>query len=175
MEKTSSNRTAAAASTAASPFFKLTNSPIKFKLYLFTKLPAAFFAGLRITAADTNQCIITIPYRWSTRNPFRSIYFACLGMAAEMSTGILAMANVYKSNPAVSMLVIKMEADFTKKATGNTRFSCNDGPLIREAVERAKTTGEAQTVKVHSVGTNEASDIVAEFFITWSFKVKSKG
>lgn len=155
-----------------SSFFDLTSSPIKFKLYLLTKLPAAFFAGLKITKADADQCIIAIPYRWSTRNPFRSIYFACLGMAAEMSTGILAMANVYKSNPPVSMLVINMEANFTKKATGNTRFTCSDGPDIRDAVERAKATGEAQTIKVHSVGTNEANDIVAEFFITWSFKVK---
>ena len=158
-----------------SSFFSLTSSPIKFRAYLLTKLPAAFFAGLKIKSADINQCIITVPYRWSTRNPFRSTYFACLGMAAEMSTGILAMANVYKSTPPVSMLVINMEANFTKKATGDTRFTCNDGPAIRDAVDRAKATGEAQTLKVHSVGTNEAGDIVAEFFITWSFKVKSKG
>ena len=161
--------------SAANPFFSLTRSPIKFKLYLFTKLPAAFFAGLKITRADNDQCVITIPYRWSTRNPFRSIYFACLGMAAEMSTGILAMANVYNSTPPVSMLVVTMEANFTKKATGNTRFTCNDGPAIREVVERAKATGEGQTIKVRSVGTNEANDIVAEFFITWSFKVKTRG
>jgi hypothetical protein len=155
------------------PFFRLTQSPLKFRLYLLSKLPAAFFAGLRITEADTDHCVVTVPYRWSTRNPFRSIYFACLGMAAEMSTGILAMAGVYKSNPRVSMLVTGMEAQFTKKATGRIRFTCNDGPAIREAVNQSKTTGEGQTIKTHSIGTNEAKEIVAEFFITWSFKVKS--
>ena len=153
-------------------FFSLTRSKIKFRLYLLSKLPAAFFAGLTITRADMDGCTITIPYRWSTRNPFRSIYFACLGMAAEMSTGILAMANVYKHNPKISMLVINMEANFTKKATGHTRFTCEDGPKIREAVERAKATGEAQTVKTRSVGTSKEGDTVAEFFITWSFKAK---
>ena len=153
-------------------FFRLTASPIKFRLYLLSKLPAAFFAGLRIAKADADVCIVTIPYRWSTRNPFRSIYFACLGMAAEMSTGILAMAQVYKSNPQVSMLVTGMEAQFTKKATGRIRFTCDGGPAIREAIERAKT-GEAQTIKARSVGTNAQGDTVAEFFITWSFKVRT--
>lgn len=153
-------------------FSRLTGSHIKFRLYLLSKLPAAFFAGLRIAKADADHCIITIPYRWSTRNPFRSIYFACLGMAAEMSTGILAMAQVYKSNPAVSMLVTGMEAQFTKKATGRTSFRCSDGQAIREAVDKSKITGEAQTIKARSVGTNAQGETVAEFFITWSFKVR---
>lgn len=152
-------------------FFRLTRSKLKFRLYLLSNLPAAYFAGLKVTAADMNSCTITVPYRWSTRNPFRSIYFACLAMAAEMSCGILAMANIYKSTPRVSMLVINMEASFTKKATGRTRFTCEDGKNIRDAVERARSTGEAQTVKTRSVGTLDSGDQVAEFFITWSFKV----
>jgi hypothetical protein len=155
-------------------FYKLTSSPLKFRLYLLTKLPAAFFAGLRITKADADQCAVTVPYRWSTRNPFRSIYFACLGMAAEMSTGILAMAHVYKSNPPISMLVIGMEANFTKKATGITTFTCNDGAAIREAIQNSKATGEAQTVKVKATGTSKNGELVAEFSLTWSFKVKSR-
>ena len=158
--------------SAANPFFSLTRSPIKFKLYLFTKLPAAFFAGLKITRADNDQCVITIPYRWSTRNPFRSIYFACLGMAAEMSTGVLAMAHLYQRRPAVSMLVTAMEARFLKKATGLIRFTCTDGPAIRSTIEQAIATGEGQTVQVKSTGTNANGDPIAEFSITWSFKAK---
>jgi hypothetical protein len=48
--------------------------------------------------------------------------FACLAMAAEMSTGVLAMAHVYKRKPAISMLVVKMEAEYFKKATGKNRI-----------------------------------------------------
>jgi hypothetical protein len=73
------------------------------------------------------------------------------------------------------MLVVNMEAIFSKKAAGRTHFTCNDGQNIREAVERAKATGEAQTVKALAIGTTKEGDTVAEFFITWSFKVKSKG
>jgi hypothetical protein len=155
-------------------FLDLIRSPFKTRLFLLTNLPSAFFAGLRIPEADENHCAVTVPYRWFTKNPFRSTYFACLSMAAEMSTGVLAMANLYKRDPPVSMLVVHAEAAYFKKATGNTRFLCSDGPAIKAAVEKAITTGEATTIKVRSSGTNEAGDPVAEFFITWSFKVKSR-
>jgi uncharacterized protein DUF4442 len=145
-------------------------SPLRFRLYLLTRLPSAFFSGLRLEAADGDHCVVTIPYRWFSRNPFRSIYFACLAMAAEASTGVLAMTHIYKSNPPVSMLVIGMEARFTKKATGKIRFVCNDGPAIRETIDRAKTTGEAHTARAVSTGTNANGEAIAEFFITWSFK-----
>jgi hypothetical protein len=94
-------------------------------------------------------------------------------MAAEMSTGALAMAAMYKHRPALSMLVVKLEANYFKKATGKTRFLCTDGPEIRAAIARAISTGEGQTVRARSAGTNEAGEPVAEFFITWSFRVKS--
>ncbi len=154
------------------PFFNIVRNPLKFRLYLLTRLPSAFFSGLRITEADADHSIVTVPCKWFTRNPFRSTYFACLSMAAEMSTGILAMAPIYKHDPAVSMLVVGMETAFTKKATGLTSFICNDGAAIRAAIDKARSTGEAQTIKVRSVGTSSNGDIVAEFSLTWSFKVK---
>ncbi|HEY6899480.1 MAG TPA: DUF4442 domain-containing protein, partial [Puia sp.] len=118
-------------------FFQLTRSPLRFRLYLLTRIPSAFFSGLRIVQADPNTCIIKIPFKYFTRNPFRSTYFACLAMAAEMSTGILAMSAIYKRKPPVSMLVTGMEAAFHKKATGPTFFRCEAGSKIREAIERA--------------------------------------
>jgi hypothetical protein len=157
-----------------SPFFRLIHHPLKSRLFLLSNLPSAFFSGLRITEADADHCAVTIPYKWFTRNPFRSTYFACLSMAAEMSTGVLSMAQIYKTIPPVSMLVTRTEAEYHKKATGRTRFLCTDGAAIREAISLARSTGEAQTIKAHSLGTSPQGETVAEFFITWSFKVKTR-
>jgi hypothetical protein len=157
-----------------SPFTRTATNPFLFRLYLLTRLPSAFFAGLKISHLDTDTCTVTVPYKWFTRNPFRSTYFACLAMAAEMSTGALVMNLVYRRNPPVSMLVIHLEANYAKKATGRTRFTCTDGPAIQSAIQGALTTGEGQTVRARSAGTNASGDLVAEFYITWSFKVKSK-
>ena len=153
-------------------FFRLVNSPIKFRLFLFSKLPAAFFSGLKIVHCNEEECTVSIPYKWFTQNPFRSTYFACLGMAAEMSTGALAMAHVYQRKPVVSMLITAVESKFLKKAVDKTFFVCNEGGAIKHAVEQACATGNGQTITVVSKGFNQQNELVAEFLFTWSFKVK---
>ncbi len=141
-------------------------------MFLLSRLPNAFFAGVRIKHIDENSCHVTIPYKWFTKNPFRSTYFACLSMAAEMSTGALCMAYLYRIKPPVSMLVVKVESEYFKKATGRTNFVCEDGMLIKETIEQAIQTGEAKTIRAKSVGKNKDGGVVAEFFVTWSFKAK---
>jgi acyl-coenzyme A thioesterase PaaI-like protein len=153
-------------------FITLMRNPWKFRFYLFWKLPMAFLSGLQIHSIDEEQAAVSVPYRWLTQNPFRSTYFACLAMAAEMSTGLLALAQVYKSRPAVSMLVVQMEARYLKKATGITTFSCTEGKKIQAAIEETLATGQSATVLATSRGHNTAGDTIAEFSFTWSFKRK---
>jgi hypothetical protein len=160
-------------SNHAADFIKLVKHPLKFRLFLFSKLPAAYFSGVRVKAINENSSTVTVPFKWLTQNPFRSTYFASLSMAAEMSTGVLALANIYKRNPAVSMLVVKVESEYFKKATGKIFFTCNDGQLFIKAVEESIATGEGRTVKAKSIGINDKGETVAEFFITWSFKAKN--
>jgi hypothetical protein len=156
-------------------FIRLTRHPVKFRLFLLLKLPSAFFAGVRVREIDRSKCIATIPYKWFSQNPFRSTYFACLSMAAEMSTGALSMAHIYKRNPPVSMLVVKVESEYHKKATGITVFTCKAGDEIRRIIEESITSGESKSIRVQSTGTNTLGETVAEFWITWSFKGKGGG
>ncbi len=141
---------------------------------MLSRLPAAFFAGLKVEALDEQQAIISIKQKWFNKNPFRSIYFAILSMAAEVSTGILCMAAIYKCKPAVSMLVVKSESYFYKKATGKILFTCEDGDAINSTVQEAMAGGEGKTISCKSVGKNEKGETVAEFYFTWSFKSKTK-
>src|SRR5215217_3462646 len=118
-----------------SGFFKLISHPVKFRMFLLSRLPAAYFAGVRARSVSPEKCTVSVPYKWFTRNPFRSTYFACLSMAAEMSTGALCLAHLYKRDPAVSTLVVKVQGEYFKKATGNTVFVCEDGQAIKKAIE----------------------------------------
>lgn len=153
-------------------FRKQISNPLKFRLFLLQRLPSAFFCGLKIRSFNQHQSVIGVRYSWFSQNPFRSMYFAVQAMAAEMSTGILGFAQIYQRKPGVSMLVLKVEGSFLKKATGFILFSCTDGDAITAAVEQSIATGEAQTVVCRSVGTDEQQEIVAEFFVTWTFKAK---
>lgn len=153
-------------------FLQLINQPAKARLFLLRKLPAAYFSGVRINEATVEKCITSVPYKWFTQNPFRSTYFACLSMAAELSTGALAMAAVYRRKPAVSLLITGIEGRFFKKAIGKTIFTCSDGVLLQQAVEKAIETGAPQSIKVRSNGVDESGNAIAEFWFTWSFKAK---
>jgi hypothetical protein len=72
------------------------------------------------------------------------------------------------------MLLVKLEASFTKKALGRILFTCEQGAQIDAALHRALETREGQAVALRSVGTNEQGEQVAEFFFTWSFKVRGQ-
>lgn len=158
--------------SSTNKFLLLINNRFKFNLFLFSKLPSAYFCGVRVQSADENKCVVTVPFKWFSQNPFKSTYFACLSMAAEMSTGVLGLAHIHKRNPAVSMLVVNINGNFIKKAVGKTTFICNDGLIIKQIIESAIFHGEGKTVIAKSIGTNAQGEIVAEFLITWSFKAK---
>lgn len=149
----------------------ITNS-IKFKFFLLTKLPAAFFAGLSIKEFNANHCIVRVKHSWWTQNPFKSMYFAVEAMAAEMASGMLVFGQVYKRHPSISMLVVKMEVDFVKKATGVILFSCEEGQKVQDQINQSIQDGEAKTFICNSTGKNEMGETVAVFNITWSVKAK---
>ena len=166
------NTTSNAAVTHSAAFFSLIRNSFRFRLFLLQNLPAAYFSGLQLNVASEEHCAVSIPFKWFTKNPFRSTYFACLGMAAEMSTGVLVMANVYRRSPKISTLVVAVDGKFYKKATGVTSFVCEDGLIIQQAIQKAIDLSESQTIKAKSSGFNADNELMAEFWITWSFKVK---
>jgi hypothetical protein len=156
-----------------SEFKKNISNTFFFRKFLLVKLPSAFFAGLKIELVDEQKAIVSVKQKWFNTNPFRSIYFAILTMAGEMSTGILCMGNIYKRKPGISMLVIEQRGVFHKKATGKILFSCEDGIKITNAVEEAIATNNAVTVSCYSKGININNELVAEFWVTWSFKCRN--
>ncbi len=132
----------------------------------------AFLAGLKVIEIDSSKATVTVPYKCLNKNPFRSIYFAVLSMAAELATGILAMAAIKDYSVPVSMLVLEMKAGFQKKARTKITFKCEEGKKFGAAVAKSIETGEGQTVEVTSTGYDLEGDIVAEFKFTWTFKPK---
>lgn len=159
--------------TASEKFRKTVSNNFKFKLFMLKKLPAAFFSGLKLTEITEKKAVVTIPFKYLTKNPFKSVYFASQAMAAELSTGVLALSQISGRKPRVSMLVFNMRANFTKKATSKITFICENGEDIKNAVEESIKTGEGVTVEAKSVGKDKVGDVVSEFYFTWTFKSKN--
>ncbi len=153
-------------------FKKLANNPFRLNLFFIKHMPMGLLNGLRILELDENHARVSVPYNYLTKNPFRSLYFAVQSMAAELSSGAMAIAEVKAAPRPVSMLVFDMDAKFTKKAQSKVIFTCNDGPAIRRAVKETLETGEGRTVKITSIGVDQEGNQVSEFHFTWTFKAK---
>ena len=147
-------------------------NPFFFKLFLLFKLPMAFLAGLKLKELSTESSLVTMKYKYLNKNPFGSIYFACLSMAGELASGILAASIIYDSKPKVSMLVVNLEVSFVKKAIGVINFQCKDGLAMQSMIDSAINSGEGEIFDALTTAIDSQGDVVAEFIIRWSFKAK---
>jgi len=147
-------------------------SPSKINTFLMFKLPSAYFTGVRLKSISENSCITTVKHRWINQNPFKSMFWAVQGMAAELSTGAMVMAKIKESGNNISMLVARNKATFSKKAKGRIFFKCTDGAIINKAIDEAISTGEGQTIWMKSEGKDAAGEIVSTFEFEWTLKIK---
>lgn len=147
-------------------------SSSKLNTFLFFKLPSAFWCGVRVKSLTAEKCEVTVKHGWFNQNPFKSMYFAVQAMAAELTTGALVMYKIKTSGKKISMLVANNKGNFTKKATGKITFTCNDGHLIEEAIQKTIATGEGQTFWMKSIGKDEKGDQVSELDFEWSVRIK---
>ena len=161
--------------SAAKKMLQDLQNPLKLNFFLFLKLPALWFIGIKIRHITPEEAQVSVRYSWWSQNPFKSIYFAAQAAVAEYSTGVLALMQTenYGGVKKISMLVSDLSATFVKKAVGTTTFTCKDGGLIAEAIEKAIATGEGQTITATSVGRLETGEEVSTFRITWTFKKKN--
>lgn len=149
------------------------NTVKKLNKFLLFKLPSAFFTGVRLVELSDDKAISKVKFRWRNQNPFKSIYFAVLAMAAELTTGVLVMQEIEKSKKSVAMLVVTQTGNFHKKAVGKITFTCESEGIIADAITKSTATGEGQIFQLASIGKNEQGEIVSSFTFDWSLKVRS--
>jgi hypothetical protein len=151
---------------------RVLNNRVLFKIVLLFQVPLDFMTGMRLRELNETSCKISVPDRWFNKNPFKSAFWAVLGMAAEMSTGVLVMMYTYKLDPSVSIVVGDCSGEFVSKARDLTTFVCNDGERIAETVKKVIKTGEPQEVLCKTVGYSKAGEEVARFTFTWKMKMR---
>ncbi len=150
---------------------KITKQSIRY--FTLFKLPLVYFSGIRISDINDDRVEASVRLRWINQNPFRSLFWAVQGMAAELTTGTLMMREIEEQNKPVSMLVIGTKASFSKKAKGRIRFSCEQAQDAKDLVQKAISSGDGQLHWFTSVGIDESGDEVSRFSFHWSVKIKS--
>ncbi|MGB6034813.1 MAG: DUF4442 domain-containing protein [Cryomorphaceae bacterium] len=155
----------------AQDYIRKASNPFLFKLGLGFKLPSALFWSLRIKSLSLEKCAVTIPFKWRTQNPFKSIYFAAMAGAAELSTGALCQLS-QAGKGKYSMLVVDFRAEYYKKANQKITFTCAQGLELNTLIDSLEI-GSSEKLTMISAGTNPQGEEVAKFFVTWSFKRKA--
>ncbi|MEQ9467239.1 MAG: thioesterase [Ekhidna sp.] len=140
---------------------------------MMKSLPMGWIAGLRVRELDSGKCTTSVPFKYLTKNPFKSTYFAVQSMAAELSTATPCLLAVTGKKPSIAFIIVDLKATFSKKATDRVYFTCEDGAKAFEAVEKCIQTGESVAATFKTIGKMKDGTIVSEFEFTWSFKQRS--
>jgi hypothetical protein len=147
-------------------------SSFKFRTMMFSMLPMGWLSGMKVTVLDEEKCSVTVPYKRWNKNPFKSTFWAVLGMAAEMSSGAILVMYTHKQKPSVAMLVVNCEGEFYKKATDITTFTCVGSQQIKAAILETMETKQPVLIPLEMDGYNKAGELVSKFKFTWSVKAR---
>ena len=146
---------------------------LKYTFFLFFQLPSAFFCGVRLKYLDSFKSIVSINHSWFNKNPFKSIFWAAQGMAAELTTGSLIKNAIKESGVNVSYLVVENKSSFYKKATGKIIFECNQGKELQDLFNSFDKDNNKAIIELKSIGTDSNNIKVSEFSFSWSLMVRS--
>tara|TARA_A100001011_G_scaffold366904_1_gene419867 strand:- start:35624 stop:36079 length:456 start_codon:yes stop_codon:yes gene_type:complete len=148
-------------------------TPTRINIFNFFKLPSVWWCGIRVTKIDDISCQVKVIHRWINQNPFKSMFWAVQGMAAELTTGVLIMEAIQISNRKVSMLVLNNRANFSKKATGKVVFECDQKQKLSKAMNQLIMSEEPQKIWLTSKGIDQNGDIVSTFEFEWTLLLKN--
>lgn len=147
------------------------------KAYGLFKIPLLAYVGPKCTELSPTRSVIKIKLRRRSKNHLNVMYFGALGIGAELSIAITAVASIYESGQRIDFIFKDFKANFLKRCDGDVLFICDEADKVRALIEKATTTGERleQTFKAYStVPSKSETEKVAEYELTLSVKNRSK-
>lgn len=145
------------------------------KLFLlgFFKIPMIWYVKPRLLELNEERVVAKIRLRRRTKNHLNSMYFGALAVGADVAAGIFAFYFAELLGKKVSFAFKGINGEFIKRAESDITFVCDQGVLVQEAMNKSLESGERvnETVKVLAFNTDH--EVVAEFDMIVSVKVKA--
>jgi hypothetical protein len=123
--------------------------------------------GMRIERMNEEECIVVLKDRWWIRNPFGSVFWAVMGMAAELSTG--AMVYVYAGKD-IRFILVGMEGIFFKKVKGKSYYFCQAGREVLRMMKQIQDAGDTSDVTMPVQVKDSGGQLLAEFSFRWQLR-----
>jgi len=146
------------------------------RLWALKNVFLLWLVGPKVLEVNERRCEVVIPLNWKTKNHLRSMYFGALCIGADVAGGLIAFHLMQQKKARVAFVFKDIQASFLKRPEDDVHFSCEDGALITELMERTLASGEREEATVHvtaRVPKKLGDEPVATFALTLSLK-KSK-
>jgi len=131
----------------------LIRQTLALRAWAFRKIRMISYVRPTVVELTDERCEIRIPLSWRTRNHLRSMYFGALCTGADAAAAVIGLRAVEKQREKFSILFKDVRGEFFKRAEGDTHFVCEQGREILALLDRARTSGERESLPVHIVAT----------------------
>ncbi|MBT3586979.1 MAG: PaaI family thioesterase [Halobacteriovoraceae bacterium] len=145
------------------------------RFFGLTKIPLLWFIKPSVLEMGEERCVVKVPLNRKTKNHLNSMYFGVLCAAADCAGGLTAMKYISESGENVSLAFKDFQAEFLKRAEGDTYFTNTQGKEIATFVKTVVESNERHHMPVEIVATVPSKfgeEPVAKFTLTLSLKKK---
>jgi acyl-coenzyme A thioesterase PaaI-like protein len=147
---------------------------LKWQLFLLGvfKIPLIGFIRPQLIEINDDTVKVKIKLKRRSKNHLNSMYFGALAVGADIAGGIHTFYYGEKEGLKFSFSFKDMKADFLKRAESDVTFVSNDGSVIHQMIQKSNITKERENKTVSVIAYNEANEVVANFEMGVSLKVK---
>ena len=151
----------------------------KFKMTMFiryfgfTKVPMIFYCRPKVIEINSDSVTVKIPLLRRNKNHVGSMYLGALSVGADITSAMLALGIIKKSDKKIIPIFKDFHADYYKRAEGDVHFVCNEGvkikKMLNEVIDNNVRINEKIIVNAY-VPTKLGEEVVAKFSLTLSLK-----
>ena len=152
----------------------------KFKMTMFiryfgfTKVPMIFYCRPKVIEINSDSVTVKIPLLRRNKNHVGSMYLGALSVGADITSAMLALGIIKKSDKKIIPIFKDFHADYYKRAEGDVHFVCNEGikikKMLKEVIDNNVRINEKIIVNAY-VPNKLGEEVVAKFSLTLSLKV----
>ena len=151
------------------------NATLKLWAFGWIKVPMIAWVRPKVIELNDQRSVIKISLSRRTKNHLHSLYFGALCVGADVTGGIHMMHFLNHQMGKLSFVFKDFTANFLKRPEADVHFICENGPLIKETLEKAKLSKERENALINIIATTPSlsgDEPVARFTLTLSVKYK---
>jgi acyl-coenzyme A thioesterase PaaI-like protein len=138
----------------------------------FFKIPMLWYVRPKVDAIDEDAAVISIRLRRRTRNHVGSMYFGAMAVGADLAAGLHTFYFAGSDQKRLHFVFKSMHAEFLQRAESDVRFISMEGEKIRDALDKARESGERENREVQVEARDKFDNLVASFQMVISVKFK---